>query len=108
EIHRRSLWQVVAIFCATGWAVLQVIDVLIDNGILPGWVFRGGLALLLIGLPIVVATAFVQEGAPTPGKTDSDVPAGASDESARESAIEPVEAERRTAAGSAETQRVRP
>jgi eukaryotic-like serine/threonine-protein kinase len=75
EIHRRSLWQVVAIFCATGWAVLQVIDVLIDNGILPDWVFRGGLALLLIGLPIVLATAFVQEGTATSGAADSDTDA---------------------------------
>jgi eukaryotic-like serine/threonine-protein kinase len=62
EIHRRSLWQVLAIFAATGWGVLQVLDVLINHGILPAWVFKVGLVLLLIGLPVVMATAFVQEG----------------------------------------------
>jgi tetratricopeptide (TPR) repeat protein len=64
EIHRRSMWQVFAIFLASGWAVLQVIDSLIDNGILPAWVFKAGLVLLLFGLPVVLATAFVQEGLP--------------------------------------------
>jgi eukaryotic-like serine/threonine-protein kinase len=62
EIHRRSLWQVLAIFLATGWGVLQVIDVLINHGVLPGWVFKAALVLLLVGLPVVLATAFVQEG----------------------------------------------
>jgi eukaryotic-like serine/threonine-protein kinase len=62
EIHRRSLWQVLAIFVATGWAVLQVLDVLINRGIVPDWTFNAGLVLLLIGLPVVLATAFVQEG----------------------------------------------
>jgi eukaryotic-like serine/threonine-protein kinase len=66
EIHRRSMWQVLAIFGASGWAVLQVIDALIDNGILPDWVFKAGLVLLLLGLPVVLATAFVQEGLPGP------------------------------------------
>lgn len=67
EVHRRSVWQVLAIFVAAGWVVLQVLDVLIQNGILPDWVFKTGLVLLLIGLPIVLATAFVQEGIGTEG-----------------------------------------
>ena len=58
------MWQVLAVFMASGWAVLQVLDTLIDQGILPGWVFRAGLALLLLGLPVVLATAFVQGGLP--------------------------------------------
>lgn len=64
EIHRRSLWQVLAIFLASGWAVLQVLDTFIDQGILPAWVFKAGVVLLLLGLPVVMATAFVQEGMP--------------------------------------------
>jgi hypothetical protein len=72
EIHRRSLWQVLAIFAASGWAVLQVLDALSDNGILPAWVFKAGFVLLLLGLPVVLATAFVQEG--MPGSTPSPDP----------------------------------
>lgn len=64
EIHRRSLWQVLAIFLASGWAVLQVLDTFIDQGLLPAWTFKAGLVLLLLGLPVVLATAFVQEGLP--------------------------------------------
>lgn len=64
EIHRRSLWQALALFMASGWAVLQVLDTLIDQGILPAWTFKAGLALLLLGLPVVLATAFVQGGFP--------------------------------------------
>lgn len=60
EIRRRSLLRVLAVFAASAWLVLQVLDVLISNGIVPGWVFRGAFVLLLIGLPVVMATAFVQ------------------------------------------------
>jgi tetratricopeptide (TPR) repeat protein len=62
EIHRRSLWQVLGIYLAVSWIVLQVIDVLGSNIGLPDWVGPTALALLLVGLPVVIATAFVQEG----------------------------------------------
>jgi tetratricopeptide (TPR) repeat protein len=62
EVHRRSLWQVLGIYLAVSWIVLQVIDVLGNNIGLPDWVGPTAFALLLVGLPIVVATAFVQEG----------------------------------------------
>ena len=62
EIHRRSLWQVLGIYIAVSWLVLQVVDLIIDNFGLPAWVAPFALVLLLIGLPIVLATAFVQEG----------------------------------------------
>jgi TolB-like protein/Flp pilus assembly protein TadD len=62
EIHRRSLWQVLGIYLVVGWIVLQVVDVLAQNMGLPEWVFPFAIVLLVIGLPIVLATAFVQEG----------------------------------------------
>lgn len=64
EIHRRSLWQVTALFVGISWAVLQVIDLFIERGLVPEWTFSSALLLLLIGLPIVLSTAFVQEGGP--------------------------------------------
>jgi tetratricopeptide (TPR) repeat protein len=70
EIHRRSLWQILAIFIGASWFVLEVIDVFIQRGMVPDWAFTGALLLLLIGLPIVLATAFVQEG--HPGKAARD------------------------------------
>lgn len=77
EIHRRSLWQTLAVFAASSWVVLQVIDVLIQQGVLPAWVFKGGLFLLLLGLPVVLATAFVQEGGPAAGEPLNEAPSEA-------------------------------
>ncbi len=62
EIHRRSLWQVVGIYLVASWIVFQVIQTLTEGLGLPEWFPAFALGLLLIGLPIVLATAFVQEG----------------------------------------------
>ncbi len=64
EIHRRSLWQVLGIYLVASWAVLQVVDTLVGTLGLPDWFPPLALALLLVGLPIVLATAFVGERGP--------------------------------------------
>ena len=64
EAHRRSLWQVLGVYLAVSWGVFQVVKELTELFGLPDWVPGFGIVLLLIGLPIVMATAFVQEGAP--------------------------------------------
>ena len=71
EIHRRSLWQVLGIYLVASWAVLQVVDTLGGALNLPDWFPSFALALLIVGLPIVLATAFVQEGGP--GRETGDV-----------------------------------
>ena len=67
EIHRRSLWQILGLYLAGGWISLQVVDQLAENAGLPDWVPTIALIALVIGLPIVLATAFVQQGAPVAG-----------------------------------------
>lgn len=62
EIHRRSLWQVLGLYAAGSWIVLQVVDQLVQSAGLPDWVPSLALVLLLIGFPMVLATAFVQVG----------------------------------------------
>ena len=62
EAHRRSLWQVLGIYLAGSWIALQVVAQLADSVGFPDWVEPFALVLLVIGLPIVMATAFVQEG----------------------------------------------
>ena len=59
-IGSRTLIQVLGIYAAGSWLVLQVVDVLTDNMGLPDWVFPFAVVLLLIGLPIILATAVVQ------------------------------------------------
>lgn len=61
EIHRRSLWQVTTIYVGGSWFVLEVTDQVIERFLLPEWVYGATVILLLVGLPIVVATAFVHE-----------------------------------------------
>ena len=79
EIHRRSLWQVLGIYLLASWAVLQVVDTLVGTLGLPlalrlqEWFPPLALALLLVGLPIVLATAFVQEGGPRREAKDVEV-----------------------------------
>lgn len=62
ELHRRSLWQVLGIYAAASWVALQVVDQLQESLELPGWISGAAVVLLILGLPIVLATAFVQEG----------------------------------------------
>jgi eukaryotic-like serine/threonine-protein kinase len=65
EIHRRSLWQVLGIYLVGSWVGYQVIVQLADTVGLPDWVPAFAIVLFIIGLPIVLATAFIQEGALT-------------------------------------------
>jgi serine/threonine-protein kinase len=62
EIHRRSLWQVLGIYVVGAWIAFQVTQTLTEGLGLPEWFPPLALVLLIVGLPIVLATAFVQEG----------------------------------------------
>ncbi len=62
EAHRRSLWQVLAIYIAVSWVVFEVVQTVTEGLGLPTWFPAFAALLLLIGLPVVLATAFVQEG----------------------------------------------
>jgi tetratricopeptide (TPR) repeat protein len=65
EVHRRSLWQVLGVYLAGAWIALQVVNEIGDAVGLPEWVSPGALVLLVIGAPIVLATAFINEGVKT-------------------------------------------
>lgn len=72
EIHRRSLWQVLGIYLVSGWVVFEVVQTLTEGLGLPAWFPALAMVLLLIGLPVVLATAFVQEGfGPSDGTASS-------------------------------------
>jgi eukaryotic-like serine/threonine-protein kinase len=65
EVHRRSIWQVLAVYLAGSWVALQVVDALTRTAGLPDWVPPFAIVLLVLGLPVVLGTAVVQEGAPS-------------------------------------------
>lgn len=60
EAKRRNVWRALGIFIGGGWALLQVFDLFIERGFLPEWVFGGAFVALALGLPIILATAWVQ------------------------------------------------
>jgi tetratricopeptide (TPR) repeat protein len=68
DLHRRSLWQVLLVYLTASWVVYQIALDLAEGLGLPDWVAPTVLILLMVGLPVVLATAFIQEG--TPGQSD--------------------------------------
>jgi tetratricopeptide (TPR) repeat protein len=65
EVHRRSLWQVLSVYLVASWVALQVVESISESAGLPDWARPFALVLLVIGLPVVLATAVVQEGMTT-------------------------------------------
>ena len=61
----------IGIYIIGSWVVLQVVQVLTTSLGLPEWFPALAVVLLLVGFPIVVATAFVQEGV-KPKQADPD------------------------------------
>ncbi|MGD2152656.1 MAG: tetratricopeptide repeat protein [Gemmatimonadales bacterium] len=64
EIHRRSLWQVLAIYVLGAAAAYQVVQSLTEGLGLPGWFPGFAIVLFIALLPVVLATAVVREQAP--------------------------------------------
>ena len=59
EIHRRSLWQVTGVYLFAGWGAFEVISSLTKTAGLPSWFPAAALAILVLFLPVVLATAFI-------------------------------------------------
>lgn len=63
--------QVVLVYLGASWAVLQIADVLTGALSLPEWVLPVAVLLLLVGLVIIVATAWVQSLPATTAKEEA-------------------------------------
>lgn len=70
EVHRRSMWQVLLIYVGGAWACYELIDTITSRFGLPEWLPAAAAVLFLLGLPFVLATAYVQEGGPLKGPAD--------------------------------------
>lgn len=85
---RARLTRVLAVYLGGSYALLEVMDIFTDQLGLPDWFFRGALILLLIGLPIVIATAIVQGRRRAPVVGEPAAPAGAGEPAAAAEAAE--------------------
>jgi TolB-like protein/Flp pilus assembly protein TadD len=79
---RRPIWQALGIYVVASWGVLQVVDTLSSALALPEWFPPMALALLIVGFPVVLATAFLGGGPGAP------VVAGTRDEETRTAAVQ--------------------
>lgn len=61
-LRRTRLVRVLLVYLGGSFAALEAVDLLGDKMALPEWVFTGAIVLLLLGLPIVIATALIQAG----------------------------------------------
>ncbi len=64
EIHRRSVWQVLAAYLLFGAVSFEAVQLATHRIGLPGWTPTMALVLLVLGLPVTIATAVVQGGIP--------------------------------------------
>ena len=87
RMRASRVWGVLAVYLGASWIVLQIVDVVKQNLGLPDWVFPFALLLLLIGLPIILATAFLQGGRASAEPTHA---APARDDSAHEAGDLPI------------------
>jgi tetratricopeptide (TPR) repeat protein len=60
RVRKSRLVQVLAVYLGSAWVVLQVTYILQDTAGLPDWVPPLAVVLLLIGLVVVLATAWIQ------------------------------------------------
>jgi len=56
----RTIGAVLGIYLLGSWASARIISEFVDRRGMPGWIQSFAVMLLIIGLPIVLATAFVQ------------------------------------------------
>jgi serine/threonine-protein kinase len=82
EIHHRSLWQVLLIYVGGAWVCYEIIDTITDRLVLPEWLPVLAIILFLIGLPVVLATAFVGE-VEAPSRARAEAEAAAAHHEAR-------------------------
>jgi hypothetical protein len=71
QIHRRFVWQALLAYLVFARIAYEVVSALLERkGALPHSFTVGAIILLIVGLPIVVITAYVQHGIPSMGRSD--------------------------------------
>ncbi|MBI4519390.1 MAG: hypothetical protein HY701_01020, partial [Gemmatimonadetes bacterium] len=61
RIRALPLVRVLVVYAAASWVVLQIAAIFVPQFGLPRWFFHAAVVLLLIGLPIILGTAIVQD-----------------------------------------------
>ena len=73
ELKRRNVLKVAAMYIVTGWLIVQVLDAVIPMLLLPDWVGRAILLLIIVGLPVALILAWAFELTPEGIMREKDV-----------------------------------
>jgi hypothetical protein len=73
ELKRRNVLRVAAAYILMAWLALQATDVLTSLLVLPSWVGRAVLLLLLIGFVVALVLSWIYELTPEGVKLEKDV-----------------------------------
>lgn len=65
EIRRRKVWQVMLIYVAVGWVLVQVADTLFPMFNAPQWVLQAFTIVLALGLPVALVLAWAYDLTPS-------------------------------------------
>lgn len=71
RLKRARVVQVLAVYLGASWVVLQIADVLAEALSLPDWILPVCVLLLLVGVIIILATAWIQSLASTTAKEEA-------------------------------------
>ena len=71
RIRSARIFQVFIVYLGASWVVMQVAETLQESLALPGWVRPTAFLLLLVGLIIILATAWIQASPGTAAKRES-------------------------------------
>lgn len=64
ELCRRNVIRVTAVYAASSWLLLQIVDLVIENTNAPVWIMPVFVQAILIGLPIVMIASWLLELTP--------------------------------------------
>ena len=73
ELKRRNVVKVAVAYAIVGWLLVQVADVAFPALLLPEWILRAFIILLVLGFPITLVMAWAYEMTPEGIKAASDV-----------------------------------
>lgn len=76
ELKRRNVIKVAVVYLVTGWLIIQVMDAVLPMLLLPAWIARAVLFVLMLGFPVALILAWAFELTPEGIKRDRDVGRG--------------------------------
>ena len=74
ELRRRNVFKVAAAYAIVAWLLSQIADLIFPILLLPDWILRAVVAVLLLGFPVAVLLAWAYEVTPDGIKQTESVP----------------------------------